>query len=83
MPTAIDVELELFGKRLRRFRKRSFLNQHELAQAADLTRQTVLRLEAGSHRPHVDTVRRLAAAMSITPGQLVPNVDKVWPDRRR
>jgi transcriptional regulator with XRE-family HTH domain len=59
-----------FAERLRRLRQERFLTQAELAERAGLTKLTISRLEAGRAAPHARTVRKLAAALGVEPGDL-------------
>src|SRR5205807_5638137 len=59
-----------FAESLRRFRVERFLSQRELARQAGLHAITVVRLEAGATAPSTRTVRALAAALGIEPGEL-------------
>jgi predicted ATPase/DNA-binding XRE family transcriptional regulator len=59
-----------FGARLRREREVARLTQEELAARAGLTPNAVGALERGEHRhPHPATVRALAAALGLPPGE--------------
>ncbi len=55
---------------LRAWRMHRVLNQSELATAAGVGRTTVLRGEAG-HIVNFANIRKLAAALGITPEQLL------------
>jgi transcriptional regulator with XRE-family HTH domain len=46
-------------------------SQAELARRAKLTPQTVMRLEAGTHKAQRATVRKLARALGVTPADLM------------
>lgn len=59
-----------FAKNLRRFRVEHFLSQRELARQAGLHAVTLGRLEAGATAPSTRTVRALAGALGIQPGEL-------------
>ena len=59
-----------FAESLRRFRVERFLSQRELARQAGLHAITLVRLEAGSTAPSTRTVRALAAALGVEPGEL-------------
>jgi transcriptional regulator with XRE-family HTH domain len=56
-----------FGELLRRFRIAAGLTQEELAEHAGLSARGVSDLERGTRsRPHPDTLRRLAEALSLS-----------------
>lgn len=55
---------------LRRLRLKQALSQKELGRAANLTAETVCRLEAG-YAAYPSTVRKLASALGVAPGALM------------
>jgi transcriptional regulator with XRE-family HTH domain len=57
--------------RLREWRLRRFLSQRELAERSGVRQPTIARLEVGAQRPRPKTVRVLAKALGIEPGELV------------
>ena len=59
-----------FAESLRRLRVERFLSQRELARRAGLHAITLVRLEAGATAPSTRTVRALADALGIEPGEL-------------
>ena len=59
-----------FPDNLRRHRLGQFLSQAELARRSDLHTLTISRLETGRAKPSTRTVRALADALGITPGEL-------------
>jgi transcriptional regulator with XRE-family HTH domain len=59
-----------FPETLRRQRLGQFLSQAELARRSDLHTLTISRLETGRAKPSTRTVRALADALGITPGEL-------------
>ena len=59
-----------FAENLRRLRLERFLSQGELARRAGLHAVTLTRLEAGSTAPTTRTVRALAGALGVEPGEL-------------
>ena len=76
-----------FPQTLRRVRLQQFLSQAELARRAGLHPLSVLRLEAGKTRPSTRTVRALAEALGVPPGDLatpdeVAEADKLVPRDR-
>jgi transcriptional regulator with XRE-family HTH domain len=60
----------VFAENLRRLRLEQFLSQAELARRAGVHALTITRLEAGSTAPSTRTVRALADALAVEPGQL-------------
>ena len=59
-----------FAESLRRMRVERFLSQRELARLAGLHAITLVRLEAGTTAPSTRTVRALAGALGVEPGEL-------------
>ena len=57
--------------KLRKFRERAFLSQHELAKMAGLAYSTINKLENGREQPRLKTVRVLAKALKINPLELM------------
>ena len=60
----------MFAENLRKFRVERFFSQRELARQAGLHAITLVRLEAGSTTPSTRTVRALAGALGVEPGEL-------------
>lgn len=56
---------------LQEYRESLGLSQEELAELAEVHRMTVVRLEAGLHRPTPATLKRLARALRISRAELV------------
>ena len=57
--------------RLREVRESKLLTQVELAKLARLSEATIVRIEAAQHEPRISTIRKLAAALGVEPGELV------------
>lgn len=55
---------------LRAIRERAALSQDELAERAGIARHNVSRLENGQAAQY-KTLRKLAAALDVTPGELI------------
>ncbi|MBL7165786.1 MAG: helix-turn-helix transcriptional regulator [Dehalococcoidales bacterium] len=55
---------------LRELREKHFLSLGELAKKASLPRSTVYDLEKGKHKPIRRTIRKLAAALEVEPGEI-------------
>jgi transcriptional regulator with XRE-family HTH domain len=60
-----------FGIRLREAREHLGLTQEEVAQRSGVHATEVSRMEAGKRDPKISTLRRLAAAVEVKPGQLL------------
>ena len=59
-----------FSESLKRLRVDRFLSQRELARRAGLHPVTLTRLEAGTVGPSARSVRALASALGVEPGDL-------------
>ena len=57
--------------RLRELREARFLSQQDLASRAGIARSTVIGIETGRRQPTWQTLRRLADALRVEPGELV------------
>jgi transcriptional regulator with XRE-family HTH domain len=64
-----------FGKNLNRCRKRAGLSQEEVGIRASLHRTEIGLLERGERVPRIDTVIKLAGALSVPPGELIEGID--------
>lgn len=61
-----------FGQRVRRRRRAMNLSQEELAERADIHRTYLASLESkGGRNPTIRVVERIAAALKVTPGDLL------------
>ena len=58
------------GTNLREARERLGLTQEQVAQRSGVHATEVSRIEAGKRDPQVSTVRRLAKAVDVKPGEL-------------
>lgn len=67
---------ERFGKNLARCREASGLTQEELAIRASVHRTQVGLLESGQRQPRIDTLVKLAGALSVDAGALLEGI--VW-----
>lgn len=56
---------------LRSVRLRRLLTQRELAKSAGLTTASVSRIETGTTKARISTVRRLAKALDVDPDDLL------------
>lgn len=65
-----------FGENLIRCRKRAKLSQEELGFRASLHRTQIGVLERGGRLPRIDTLVKLAGALSVSPGELLEGI--VW-----
>ncbi len=55
---------------LRELRLKLFITQAELAAKTGITTETVNRLEKGKRKPSLKTIRKLAKALGVEPGEI-------------
>jgi transcriptional regulator with XRE-family HTH domain len=59
------------GSNLRAARKKLKLTQEQVAERSGVHPTEVSRIEAGKRDPQVSTLRKLAAAVEVSPGDLL------------
>jgi transcriptional regulator with XRE-family HTH domain len=59
------------GSNLRAARKKLDLTQEQVAERSGVHPTEVSRIEAGKRDPQVSTLRKLAAALEVPPGELL------------
>ena len=64
-----------FGQNLKRCRRRAAMSQEELGRLASLHRTEIGMLEQGTRLARVDTLMKLAGALSISPVELLEGID--------
>jgi transcriptional regulator with XRE-family HTH domain len=64
-----------FGENLRRARRRQGLSQEKLANRASLHRTEIGMLEHGQRICRIDTLIRLAGALTVPAGELLDGID--------
>lgn len=57
--------------KLREVRLRQMVTQAELAQRTGIMEATISRIENGTQRPRISTIRKLAAALGVSTDELV------------
>lgn len=63
-----------FGKNLAHCRRRLNLSQEELGARASLDRAQIALLEGGERMPRIDTLVKLAGALSVSPDELLEGI---------
>ena len=71
-----DAVASRFGENLRRHREAAGLRQEDVAFLASLHRTEIGYLERGRRKPRIDTLIRLATALSVSPTDLLEGI--VW-----
>lgn len=69
-----------FGRNLRACRRRVGISQEDLGQRASLHRTEIGLLERGERVPRIDTLIKLASALSVLPEELLGGI--VWESDR-
>jgi ribosome-binding protein aMBF1 (putative translation factor) len=70
----VDVAAR-FGENLVRCRKRADMSQEELGLLSSLHRTEISLLERGTRIPRIDTLVKLAGALSVPPSELIEGID--------
>ena len=69
-------EDELFGAVVRRHRHERGLSQERLAEAAGLSQRYLSVLERGENSPTLNVIVRLAAALHLSPAELLDPISR-------
>lgn len=65
-------EISQIGKNLKKLRKQKGLSQDRLSKLADISYNTVIKLESGGIiNPSIDTLQKLAKALNISVDELI------------
>ena len=59
------------GEQIRKLRKANGMTQAQLAHAAGILRPNLTRIEAGRHRPTLETLEKVAAALKVPVADLI------------
>jgi len=59
----------MFGESIKKIRERRDISQETLADLMGMHRNTVALLERGERNPSLETIRRLAKALGVSPGK--------------
>jgi transcriptional regulator with XRE-family HTH domain len=55
---------------LKKLREKLYWSQEDLAKESEMTTGTINRLENGRQKPRLTTIRKLAKALSVEPGDI-------------
>lgn len=69
---SVDARLEIFGEKIRTFRRARGLTQQELAENSALDRKTISRIENHQYSPSLSTIFSIAEALEVEPKDLMP-----------
>jgi transcriptional regulator with XRE-family HTH domain len=59
------------GERVRLLRRRKGWTHRELADRAGVTQTTIVRLERGTSDLNISTIRKVAEALGVSPGEIL------------
>ena len=66
----------MLAENIRRFRKKKGLSQEKLARLADISNNTLVKIEMGmAKEPTITTVVKIAKALNVSIDKLVTNED--------
>ena len=66
-----NIDYLKLGERIRNYRHNRSLSQEDLAEAAELTNVHISNIENGNKNPSIDVIVSIAAALKVTPDQLL------------
>ena len=62
----------MLAQNIKNYRKKLKLSQEKLAQGADITYSTLIKIESGANKnPTLETMKKLATALKVSLDQLV------------
>ncbi|MBU1472641.1 helix-turn-helix domain-containing protein [Patescibacteria group bacterium] len=65
-------EISLIGKNLKKLRKQKSLSQDRLSKLADISYNTVIKLESGGiTNPTIETLQKMAKALGVSVDELI------------
>lgn len=68
----MSKEILLIGKNIKKLRKQKGLSQDQLSKLADISYNTVIKLELGGiTNPSIDTLQKLAKALNVSVDDLL------------
>lgn len=68
----MSKEISLIGKNIKKLRKQKGLSQDRLSKLADISYNTVIKLESGGiTNPSIDTLQKLAKALNVSVNDLL------------
>ena len=56
--------------KLKELREKSVLSQRDLAETSGIAHATICRIETGKQKPTFKTIRKLAKALGVKPGDI-------------
>lgn len=74
------INYEMLGDRIRLIRTSRELSQEKLAEAANLTRESINRIEKGSFKAKLDTIAVIAGILNVPVDYLIGSEDDLTVD---
>ena len=71
MQKSYTKQLEIFGKEVKRLRRKHTITQQELAAKCDIDVRTIQRIEKGEHAVSLTILLALAKSFKLTPSELM------------
>jgi len=59
------------GDRLKEIRQRKLMSQRDLAEKSGISQNAIVQIENNRTEPHYRTLRKLIAALEVSPGDLL------------
>lgn len=77
-PTNMAEQFQhVLGKRIKDYRRKSGFTQVQLSESVDISRASLANIETGNQRVSTFLLARLAEALDIPPGDLIPDLSDV------
>lgn len=65
-------DIPLIGKRIKRFRKKLSISQDRLSKLADVSHNTIIKIESGGIKnPTIKTIQKIAKALDVSLDELL------------
>lgn len=66
----------ILGERIKAQRRKAGLTQVQLSELVEISRTALANIEVGNQRTSVFLLARLAEALKVSPGDLIPGIDE-------
>lgn len=64
------------GRRIREVREANLMTQEKLAELIGHNRSSLSMMEGGKHGVYLETIYKIALALNVSPGELLPPITK-------
>ena len=72
----MNIDYQLLGKRIARFRKDKGLSQEKLAEKSEISNNYLSNIENNHSIPSLETIIKICTALNVTPDELLLGVSK-------